>query len=70
MVVDPVEWGQTLAMVKELDHKIRNLRMAVSGLDDELRTLSADLQRLKIQSATALSVLGFLVSALALVFRG
>jgi hypothetical protein len=64
-----VEWGKTLALVKELDHKLRNLRQIVDGMDEELGQVALELQKQKVQSRTALSIIGFFASALAWFFR-
>ena len=64
-----MEWGQTLSLVKEIDHKLRNLRMVVDGLESDIQILRADLQHMKVQTRTALSVIGCFVSIAAWVFR-
>jgi hypothetical protein len=63
------EWGQTIAKVKELDHKLRNFRMTIDLLDRENDELRANVARLKIEIRTTLSVLGFVGSVFAYLFR-
>ena len=63
------EWGQTITKVKELDHKLRNFRMTVDLLDRENEELRASVSRLKVEIRTTLSVLGFIGSVVAYLFR-
>ena len=76
MVPTDYEWGQAVEATKALSHKLSNLRQATVLLDQEnielrlsVSALSSELQRLKVEIRTALSVLGFCVSAVAWVFR-
>jgi len=63
------EWGQTIAKVKELDHKLRNFRTIVDLLDKENEELRASMSRLKVEIRTTISVLGFIGSVIAYLFR-
>jgi predicted RNase H-like nuclease (RuvC/YqgF family) len=63
------EWGTIESKVKELEHKIRNIKMIVDLLDDENEELRANVSRLKVEIRTALSVLGFVGSVLGYLFR-
>ena len=68
-MVSDVEWGQTLALTKELDHKLRNLRMIVDELETDIHIMRTEIQHIKVQTRTALSVIGCFVSIAAWVFR-
>jgi hypothetical protein len=63
------EWGQITARVKEIDHKLRNCRQAVTLLDAEMDLLEANLARLRVEIRTTLAVLGAVCSALAYFLR-
>jgi hypothetical protein len=63
------EWGQITARVKEIDHKLRNLRQAVTLLDAEMDLLESNLARLRVEIRTTLGVLGAVASALAYILR-
>lgn len=78
-VVNPpsdYEWGQSVQSLKQLDHNLRNLKATVALQDSENESLRADLaklttelQRVKVEIRTALSVLGFVGSVFAYLFR-
>ena len=63
------EWGQITARIKEIDHKLRNCRQAVTLLDAEMDLLEANLARLRVEIRTTLAVLGAVCSALAYLLR-
>ena len=69
MTPSDFEWGQNQARVKELDHKLRNCRQAVTLLDAENEAIRASLQRLRVEIRTTLAVLGCVCSALAYLLR-
>ena len=63
------EWGQITARVKEIDHKLRNCRQAVTMLDAEMDLLEANLARLRVGIRTTIGVLGAVFSVLAYFLR-
>ncbi len=69
MTPSDFEWGQTVAKVKETEHRLRSLRTAVNLLDHETEDLRTQVSRLKIEIRTTLSVLGVVGSVLAYLLR-
>ena len=58
------EWGTLTAQVKELDHKVRNQRMMITTLVDEVSDLRSEIVRLRIQIKTAIVVLSVVISGM------
>jgi len=59
------EWGSVTARLDQTIHTLRNLRMIVDEAGNDLSRLAAEVARLRIILATALSVLLLVVGALA-----
>lgn len=56
------EWGTLTAQAQELDHKVRNQRMLISALVEEVGDLRSEIVQLRIQIKTAVVVLSFVIS--------
>ena len=48
------EWGSFTSEVKEIDHKVRNQRMMIANVVDEIDDLSKEVVRLRAQIKTSI----------------
>jgi uncharacterized coiled-coil protein SlyX len=58
------EWGHTTAQLKELEHKVRNQKMILDGIVEESHELRSEIDRLRLQIKTVLTVLGAVITSL------
>jgi hypothetical protein len=70
------DWGVAVQAQKHLEHGLRNLKQTVllqdaeaEALVEEVQRTKAELQRLKIEIRTVLTVLGGMASTAAWLFR-
>ena len=63
------EHGQFVAKLNSLEHKMKSMSTAMSMLAKEQDEMSANLQRIRVEIRTTLSVLGTIGSIIAYLYR-
>ncbi len=63
------EHGQFVAKLNSLEHKLKSMSAAMTLLAKEQDEMSANLQRIRVEIRTTLSVLGAIGSAVAYFYR-
>ena len=63
------EHGQFVAKLNSLEHKMKSMSAAMTMLAKEQDEMSANLQRIRVEIRTTISVLGAIGSALAYFYR-